>query len=196
METINTINSYLNSICKILNNLSYSKIEEIMEIIYRTYLNDHYIFLLGNGGSAATASHIACDLGKGTVLTGKKRVKVMSLTDNLPLITAWANDTQYENIFAEQLAHFITPGDLVIGISGSGKSKNVLNAIKLARDNKAVTVGLTGFDGGELKDLVDYCLIIPCNNMQQIEDCHLIITHLIFTLLRERIAKEFLKIEN
>ena len=113
----------------------------------------------------------------------------MSLTDNLPLITAWANDTQYEDIFAEQLAHFVSSGDLVIGISGSGKSKNVLNAIKLAKECGALTVGLTGFDGGEMKDMVDYCLIVPSTNMQQIEDCHLIITHLIFSLLRDRIAK-------
>jgi D-sedoheptulose 7-phosphate isomerase len=152
-------------------------------------LNDSFIFLLGNGGSAATASHLACDLGKGTVAPGRKRMKVMSLTDNLPLITAWANDTQYEDIFAEQLAHFISSGDLVMGISGSGKSKNVLNALKLAKECGALTIGLTGFDGGEMKDMVDYCLIVPSTNMQQIEDCHLIITHLIFSLLRDRIAK-------
>jgi D-sedoheptulose 7-phosphate isomerase len=117
-------------------------------------------------------------------------MKVMSLTDNTPLITAWANDTQYEDIFAEQLAHFVSPGDLVIGLSGSGKSKNVLNALKLAKECGALTVGLTGFDGGEMKYIVDYCLIVPSNNMQQIEDCHLIITHLIFSLLRDQMAKD------
>ena len=181
--------NYLETVGGILKNLPLPRIEQIMELIYKTYLNDSFIFLLGNGGSAATASHLACDLGKGTVAPGRKRMKVMSLTDNLPLITAWANDTQYEDIFAEQLAHFVSSGDLVIGISGSGKSKNVLNALKLARESKALTVGITGFDGGEMKDLVDHCLIVPSNNMQQIEDCHLIITHLIFSLLRDRIAK-------
>jgi D-sedoheptulose 7-phosphate isomerase len=186
---MDAIKDYLNAISGILKNLPLARIEQIMELIYKTYLNDRFIFLLGNGGSAATASHLACDLGKGTVAPGQKRMKVMSLTDNLPLITAWANDTQYEDIFAEQLAHFVSSGDLVIGISGSGKSKNVLNALKLARESKALTVGITGFDGGEMKDLVDHCLIVPSNNMQQIEDCHLIITHLIFSLLRDRIAK-------
>jgi len=179
---------YLNAISGILRNLPLTKIEQIMELIYKTYLNDRFIFLLGNGGSAATASHLACDLGKGTVAPGEKRMKVLSLTDNLPLITAWANDTDYEHIFAEQLAHFVSSGDLVVGISGSGKSKNVLNALHLAKEYGATTVGLTGFDGGEMKDLVDYYLIVPSNNMQQIEDCHLIITHLIFSLLRDRIA--------
>jgi len=181
--------NYLETVGGILKNLPLPRIEQIIELIYKTYLNDSFIFLLGNGGSAATASHLACDLGKGTVAPGRKRMKVMSLTDNLPLITAWANDTQYEDIFAEQLAHFVSSGDLVIGISGSGKSKNVLNAIKLAKECGALTVGLTGFDGGEMKDMVDYCLIVPSTNMQQIEDCHLIITHLIFSLLRDRIAK-------
>jgi D-sedoheptulose 7-phosphate isomerase len=181
--------NYLETVGGILKNLPLPRIEQIMELIYKTYLNDSFIFLLGNGGSAATASHLACDLGKGTVAPGQKRMKVMSLTDNLPLITAWANDTQYEDIFAEQLAHFVSPGDLVMGISGSGKSKNVLNALILAKECGALTIGLTGFDGGEMKDMVDYCLIVPSTNMQQIEDCHLIITHLIFSLLRDRIAK-------
>jgi D-sedoheptulose 7-phosphate isomerase len=181
--------NYLETVGGILKNLPLPRIEQIMELIYKTYLNDSFIFLLGNGGSAATASHLACDLGKGTVAPGRKRMKVMSLTDNLPLITAWANDTQYEDIFAEQLAHFVSSGDLVMGISGSGKSKNVLNALILAKECGALTIGLTGFDGGEMKNIVDYCLIVPSNNMQQIEDCHLIITHLIFSLLRDRIAK-------
>jgi len=183
------IKSYLNAVTEILKRLPHSMIEQIMELTYKAYLDDRFIFLLGNGGSAATASHLACDLGKGTVASGQKRMKVMSLTDNTPLITAWANDTDYEHIFSEQLAHFVSPGDLVIGLSGSGKSKNVLNALKLARKSKALTVGITGFDGGEMKDIVDHCLIVPSNNMQQIEDCHLIITHLIFSLLRDRMAK-------
>ncbi|MCX5884385.1 MAG: SIS domain-containing protein [Proteobacteria bacterium] len=183
------IKEYLDQVRELLDNISIKKIEEIMELIYKTYLSDRFIFLLGNGGSAATASHFACDLGKGTVAPYQKRMKVMALTDNIPVITAWANDTHYEYIFSEQLAHFVSPGDLVIGISGSGKSKNVLNAIKLAKECGALTVGLTGFDGGEMKDIVDYCLIVSSNNMQQIEDCHLIITHLIFSLLRDRIAK-------
>jgi D-sedoheptulose 7-phosphate isomerase len=187
------IKSYLDAVSEILQKLSLTKIEQIMELIYKTYRDDRFIFLLGNGGSAATASHLACDFGKGTVSPGQKRMKVMSLTDNLPLITAWANDTQYEDIFAEQLAHFVSPGDLVIGLSGSGKSRNVLNALKLARENKALTVGITGFDGGEMKNIVDYCLIVPSNNMQQIEDCHLIITHLIFSLLRDRISTDQLR---
>ena len=183
------IKSYLDTINSILNHLPLSKIKEITELFFVTYSNDRFIFLLGNGGSASTASHFACDLAKGTVSSRQKRMKVLALTDNIPTMTAWANDSHYEHIFAEQLANFVSPGDLIVGLSGSGKSKNVLNALSLAKEHKALTVGLTGFDGGEMKEIVDHCLIEPSHNMQQVEDCHLILTHLIFSLLRDRIAK-------
>jgi D-sedoheptulose 7-phosphate isomerase len=137
--------------------------------------------LFGNGGSASLASHFACDLGKGTALCNSaKRFRALALTDNIPTITAWANDSGYEDIFAEQLKNFVRPRDIAFAISGSGNSKNVLNALNLSREAGAVNIGITGFDGGEMKFLCDVCVIVPSYNMQVIEDLHLSMAHSIF----------------
>jgi len=142
--------------------------------------------MFGNGGSAALASHLACDLGKGTAVNGIRRFRVLSLTDNIPVITAWANDASYEDIFAEQLRSFVEKGDIVLAISGSGNSSNVLNGLRVARELKAYTIGLTGYQGGKMKDLCDLCLIVPSDNMQFIEDLHVCISHAIFTAVRHQ----------
>ena len=143
------------------------------------------VFILGNGGSAATASHFACDLAKGTQRTGVRPFRVMALTDNVPLITAWGNDTAYDRIFAEQLRPLVQSGDLVVGISGSGNSPNVLEAMRVAREAGARTIGWTGFRGGKIKDLVDVCVIVPSDSMEQIEDVQLILEHAVCTTLRK-----------
>ena len=143
------------------------------------------VFILGNGGSAATASHFACDLAKGTQRPGLRPFRVMALTDNVPLITAWGNDTAYDRIFAEQLRPLVQSGDLVVGISGSGNSPNVLEAMRVAREAGARTIGWTGFRGGKIKDLVDVCVIVPSDSMEQIEDVHLILEHAVCTTLRK-----------
>ena len=111
--------------------------------------------------------------------------KVMALTSNVSLLTAWANDTDYERVFAEQLRNFVSPGDVVMALSGSGNSRNVLNAVELGRERGAVTVGLTGFDGGKLKHLCDHCLIVPSHNMQHVEDMHLVVLHTIYSAIRD-----------
>jgi D-sedoheptulose 7-phosphate isomerase len=113
----------------------------------------------------------------------------MSLTDNVPTLTAWSNDSSYEDVFAEQMVNFIQPRDVAFAISGSGNSPNVLKALALARRVGAVTVGLTGFQGGKMKNLLDCGIVVPADNMQQVEDCHLVLAHLIFLDLRERIAR-------
>lgn len=143
------------------------------------------VFILGNGGSAATASHFACDLAKGTQRPGLRPFRVMALTDNVPLITAWGNDTAYDRIFAEQLRPLVQSGDLVVGISGSGNSPNVLEAMRVAREVGARTIGWAGFRGGKIKDLVDVCVIVPSDSMEQIEDVHLILEHAVCTTLRK-----------
>jgi D-sedoheptulose 7-phosphate isomerase len=127
-------------------------------------------------------------LGKGTVVNGQKRFRVLALTDNVPLLTAWANDTRYEDVFAEQLRSFLHKDDVAFAISGSGNSQNILNALEVAREVGALTIGLTGFQGGKIKPLCDFCMVIPSENMQVIEDIHLSVTHSIFTGLRERIG--------
>ena len=139
--------------------------------------------------SAALASHFACDLGKGAANGSGKRFQALALTDNIPMMTAWANDANYEDIFAEQLVNFVNPGDIALAISGSGRSPNVLKALKVAREAYAVTIGLTGCRGGLMKDLCDVCLIVPSDNMQIIEDLHLSVTHAVFIALRARICQ-------
>lgn len=187
-------NAYLEELQQVLRNLPMKEIERACEVLYQAYAAEKTVFLFGNGGSAALASHMACDLGKGTFapahipLPGVKRFKVLSLTDNVPMLSAWANDTAYENIFAEQLANFIQPRDVAFGISGSGNSANVLKALAIAREVGAITVGLTGSGGGKMAALLDYAIITPCSNMQQIEDTHLIVAHIIFLELRQRIS--------
>jgi D-sedoheptulose 7-phosphate isomerase len=140
---------------------------------------------MGNGGSAANAEHFVNDLGKGGRRGFPRRFKVLSLASNVPLLTAWANDTDYEHVFAEQLRNFVGPADVVMAISGSGNSRNVLNAIALARARGAVTVGLTGFDGGKLKALCDHCVVVPSDDMQHIEELHLVVLHAIYAAIRD-----------
>jgi len=183
-HTGEAISAYLTEMQSTLNNLPIDSIERVVRMLREARSQKKRVFLFGNGGSAATASHLACDLAKGTSTNGKPRMRVVSLTDNVPLISAWANDSSYEDIFAQQLREQVEPGDIAIGISASGKSPNVLNAIKVARSAGAMTVGLTGLDGGDLKDLVDLCIVVPDNSIDQIEDVHLMLGHIITSCLR------------
>lgn len=179
---------YLQGVSSTLRRLPFSLIDRVTEALWGAYLEDRSVYIFGNGGSAALASHCACDLGKGTVVNGQKRFRVLALTDNVPLLTAWANDTRYEDVFAEQLRSFLHKNDVAFAISGSGNSQNILNALEVAREVGALTIGLTGFQGGKMKPLCDFCMVIPSENMQVIEDIHLSVTHSIFTGLRERIG--------
>jgi len=176
---------YLRGVIDVLEQLPVSGIDEVVDRLFQAYNRDCVVYLFGNGGSAALASHAACDLGKGTISTGRRPFRVVSLTDNIPLITAWANDTSYENIFAAQLQPFIQAGDLAFAISGSGNSPNVLNGLCAARDAGASTIGLTGFRGGKMKALCDLCITVPSENMQHIEDSHLCIMHAVFLAFRQ-----------
>jgi D-sedoheptulose 7-phosphate isomerase len=182
-----TASRYFTQLSEVLTKLPCAEIELLIEELLRTHSAGHAIFIFGNGGSAALASHIACDLGKGTSEYIQERVRVLSLTDNVPLMTAWANDTAYEHVFAEQLKTFVEVGDLAFAISGSGNSPNVLNALRVARDAGSTTVGLTGFKGGKMRQLCNICVVVPSENMQIIEDAHTAISHGIFTALCARL---------
>lgn len=188
--TVSDSESYLRRIPAILGKLPYGAIDEAAEALFETYRDDRTLFVFGNGGSAALASHTACDFGKGTCVNGNRRFRVVSFTDNVPLLTAWANDQCYEDVFAEQLRSFVRAGDAVLAISGSGRSPNVLRGLQAARDANARTIGLTGFDGGKMKMLCDVCIVVPCDNMQLIEDLHVAVAHSIFSVLRSRISEE------
>lgn len=164
-------------------------------MLFKAYQDDRTVFIFGNGGSAALASHMAFDLGKGTHspcpgsvdMRDVKRLKVFSVTDNVPMITAWANDAAYEDIFAEQIENFIQAGDVAFGINGSGNSPNVLKALKVARAKGAITVRFTGFQGGKMKELLNHGIVVPSIYMQHIEDIHLILAHTIFLSLKDQI---------
>lgn len=177
-------NFYFQEISRVLDKINGADVDQIVLKIFHAWENNRTIFIIGNGGSASTSSHFACDLSKMTIVDGQKRMKVHALTDNMPIITAWANDTEYANVFVEQLKAFLTYGDLVIGISGSGNSKNVLNTIAYSNEQGAGTIGITGFEGGKLVKLASKCIVVPSNSMQVIEDAHSIITHAISLQLR------------
>ena len=180
-----TMKKYISEVSATLERLPMENIAQVVKLLEEACLKAKRVFIFGNGGSAATASHFAADLSKGAICLGKPRIKAFALTDNVSLLTAWANDTAYENIFAEQLGNLVEPGDIAIGISGSGNSPNVLNGIKVAKAKGATTTGFIGFDGGKLRELVDIRIIVPSHNMEQVEDIHLLLEHVITTCLRE-----------
>lgn len=186
---MNFVENYLRELKETLDKLPSSQIEKIKDILLGAYRENKKVFIMGNGGSAATASHFACDLAKGTAGKddSRKRFKAIALTDNVPILTAWANDTGYENIFLEQLKNLLDEGDVVIAISGSGNSRNIIKAVEYANAQKALTIGLTGFRGGKLKGMVQECLIVPSHSLEQIEDVHLILEHILCSWLRQLI---------
>ena len=159
--------------------------DKIADILLEARKKGSTVFITGNGGSASTASHFTSDLAKGTIVENEARFRVIALTDNIPLMTAWGNDSSYDDIFVEQLKNLMRPGDVVIGISGSGNSPNVLKAVGWARENGAVTIGLSGFKGGKLATAAEVAYVIPLHYMQQIEDLHLLIEHMITSAIRE-----------
>jgi D-sedoheptulose 7-phosphate isomerase len=180
---------YLQEVSAALNRLPMTQINQVIDVLWNAYQDNRAVYLFGNGGSAALASHFACDFGKGTVINGNRRFRVLALTDNVPLMTAWANDARYEDIFAEQLRSFLQVDDIAFAISGSGNSANVLNALQVAHEMGAFAIGLTGFQGGRMKPLCDLCVVVPSENMQVIEDAHLSVTHSMFTSFRERLGE-------
>ena len=187
---ISNCRPYFKLLSRTFASLPFHEIDEVAAVLVSAYERQRTVFIFGNGGSAALASHFACDLGKGTVNGSSKRFRVMALTDNVPLMTAWANDSHYENIFAEQLANFAAPGDVAFAISASGNSPNVLKALKAAKGFGCVTSGLTGFSGGGMRALCDSCIVVPADNMQIIEDLHVCVAHSLFTCVCASIAQQ------
>jgi D-sedoheptulose 7-phosphate isomerase len=177
---------YLLAVQDVLAHLDHQVVDGMIDVIWRGYEEGRTLFVFGNGGSAALASHFACDIGKGTVAGRAKRLKTIALTDNVALITAWANDKAYEEIFSGQLESLAEKGDIALAISGSGNSPNVIRGLEAGRRLGVQTLVLTGFAGGRAKTLADLCLIVPSDSMQHIEDAHLCATHAIFLAIRQR----------
>ncbi len=193
MEEVRSyIDSYLDSLKKGLDSLDRGKIDKVVNVLFDAWEKGRQIFLIGNGGSASTASHFACDLGKGTLgrdYKDEKRFKVISLVDNVAVLTAYGNDLSFEDIFVQQLRNLVKKDDIVIFITGSGNSENILQAIKLANQNKAVSIGFLGFDGGKAKSMLDHYIIFEDNHYGRVEDSHLILEHLICSMLGDKIKE-------
>jgi D-sedoheptulose 7-phosphate isomerase len=173
------IRGYLAELDATLRALPHDQIAGVIEAIRDVRDRDAQLFVVGNGGSAATASHFAVDLGKGASAAPARRFRVLSLTDNLPWITALGNDFSYADVFVEQLKNFARAGDLLIAFSGSGNSENVLRAVRYANSIGCRTIGLSGFAGGKLREEAQECIVVRADHMGRIEDGHFVIQHLI-----------------
>jgi len=160
------------------------------ETLFRAYRDGKQVFILGNGGSSSTASHMAADLAKNTIAPNMKRFRVFSLNDNAAIMTALANDLGYDNVFLEQLTNLVQAGDVLIAVSASGNSPNVLKAMRYAQARSAEVVGLLGFDGGAAAALADIPLVVPSNHYGVVEDAHLILNHILVDYFQERLADE------
>ena len=185
-KTDKIISNYFTNQIRCLQKMEESneKIEEIVNTIIKARDKENTIFTLGNGGSGSTASHFVSDLLKTSITLKKKRFKAVSLTDNIPVILAWANDKNFEHIFSEQLENNLRKGDIVIAFSGSGNSTNVINAIKYAKKNGAVSIGITGMKGGKLAKLCDIVFVVPSDDMLTIESMHLVLCHCFTQMIR------------
>lgn len=184
------LKSYLDRLHGMLDRLPLKNVEQLIDLLVAANAEGRTIFIFGNGGSATTALHFACDLVKSSTSPGVSHFRVVVVNDNLPLITTCASDTAYEKVFAEQLNAPVRPGDVVIGISSSGNSEKMLLAIRLANERGATTVGMCGFDGGQLKDVVALSVHVPHFNMEQVEDAHLILERMICAILRAELRAQ------
>ena len=179
------INNYFERLKNTLDNLDRDEIETFIQVLNQARENGNNIFIMGNGGSAATASHFVCDFNKGAsyMCDDKKRFKFICLNDNTAINMAYANDVSYEDIFVEQLKNFLNKNDVVICISGSGNSKNVVKAIEFANQNNGITIGLTGYNGGKLKQICRHSVNTNIDDMQISEDIHMILCHAIMQIM-------------
>jgi D-sedoheptulose 7-phosphate isomerase len=179
------ISNYIASAQKVLAGINRESIGKAITLIEETYCAGKALFIFGNGGSAATSSHLAEDLSKGCACKGKPALKAMSLTDNTPLLTALSNDFSYDAVFEKQLEIIFSPGDAVLAISASGNSRNVLNGVRFAREQGGRVISLTGFDGGKLLSLSDANIHVPFNEFGLVEDIHLLLGHIIMTCMKK-----------
>ena len=192
------IRGYVEALCQVLSALPLDGLEKGIDLLWDCQSRGGTIFTMGNGGHCNTASHAINDLAKHTissddktrVVAGQSRFKTMCLNDSMSLVTGLANDMGYEYIFAEQLSNWVREGDVVIGISGSGNSRNILRAFEVAREAGARSICLSGFDGGQAKEVADLCILVPGDCMIRIEDVHLAIFHLWADALREMVREE------
>jgi len=181
---------YIQELKDTLDKIDLETFEKVNELLFDTLENNKHIFTMGNGGSGLTASHLVCDLNKGVCYKQSKKFQALCLNDNIAIVLAYANDVSYSDIFHEQLKNYLHEGDIVIGFSGSGNSENVLKAFEYANQNRGITIGFSGYDGGKLAKLAKYSIVAPVNDMQISEDVHLILTHMIMQSMERLLSCE------
>lgn len=179
MDLTTFAKQYVHSLAELLDGIDFQAVGRVADALERARDEGRRIFVLGNGGNAATASHFANDLNKLASSGHLQKFRAVALTDNVPLLTAWANDEDFGEVFSRQLDNLVEGGDVVVALSGTGNSENVTRALDLARRRGAVTVGLLGFDGGRVKELVDHAVWVQEDHYGRVEDVHLILCHLI-----------------
>lgn len=191
MSYTEEVRRYLNREAEILGELDENAISKVMELLEEARISRKRVYICGNGGSAATASHFVSDFNKGASMGLEKRHNFEALNDNAPMMMAVANDISYDEIFVEPLKNKLEEGDILIAISGSGNSENVVRAVEYANQHGAITVGLVGYDGGRLKKIVQNCIHVNINNMQIVEDIHMVMDHvMMFILSGNQIEKQ------
>ena len=185
---ITKINNYFETLKYCLDKLDREEVNNFLSLLLNARNEEKNIFIMGNGGSASTASHFCCDCNKGIRNAKEKDFKMICLNDNIPMLLAYANDISYEDIFVGQLKNFLQEGDLVIGISSSGNSKNIIKAIEYANANGAITLGLTGYNGGFLKKCAQHSVNTNINDTQVSEDIHLMLCNMTYSILMNGFA--------
>jgi D-sedoheptulose 7-phosphate isomerase len=188
-DTAHYIRDYLATLAALLAAVDIDAMTRAVDLLETAYRNDRRLVLCGNGGSGTTASHLVCDFMKGILLEGpdNKPFEVIALSDSSALLSAWANDSDFTEVFAGQARTWLRPGDVLLAISGSGNSQNILQVVETARERGTVSIGFCGYDGGTLAARVDLALLVERRNMQQVEDVHLALGHILFSALRDRI---------
>ena len=184
------IRDYIIALQSTMDQLHSESIANVIGILQRARMQGNQVFIMGNGGSASTASHFVCDLAKNTRRAGLPDFRVIGLADNMAILSAYANDEGYENVFSRQLANLIRPGDVVIGISASGNSRNVTNAMEEAQKHGVTTIGFTGFDGGRLGQMVSINIHVNSNVIEHVEDIHLMLEHIMVKTIKEEVGPE------
>ncbi|MBC8553809.1 MAG: SIS domain-containing protein [Candidatus Brocadiales bacterium] len=181
---------YITQLKELLDRFPHDNFKSIANVLIDAHDKEKQIFIMGNGGSGSTASNFACDINKGSCFDLDKKFKVICLNDHMPTMLAYANDLSYSKVFVEQLKNFMQPEDVVIGISGSGNSDNVIQALTFANEKGARTIGLTGFDGGKLALIADIPFVASIHDMQKVEDVHMIVVHILMQYLCEALSKD------
>jgi D-sedoheptulose 7-phosphate isomerase len=179
----NTILQYLSTLKDVFDKVNTSEIQRVAELFLEARASNKTIYVFGNGGSGSTASHMVCDIIKGCSFGKEKRFRIISLNDNIPTLLAYANDVSFDEVFVEQLKNFLSEGDIVLGISGSGNSINVIKAIEYANNKGNTTIGFTGYDGGKLKQISNFSVNAGINDMQMSEDIHIVTLHILYKIL-------------